>query len=60
MDKIDEFTKSLPDERCRRCDFARCITANGHFKFLGCTHPPIRASKDCPKTQREDGENHAD
>ena len=61
MDKIDEFYKSLPDGRCRRCDFARCIVANGQFMFLGCTHPPYEGKwvveiKDCPKDAKKGGE----
>ena len=64
MDKIDEFYASIPQGRCNPCKSARAIVANGQFMFLGCTHSPYKGKwvaeiKDCPKTQREDGENNA-
>lgn len=57
MNEIDEFYKKLPEGRCKACKYARCITCNGGYMFLGCTHKPYRGKniseiKDCPKDEK--------
>ena len=62
MGEIDK--SSLSNEKCCSCKNSKVVVCNSGFKFLGCTHPPYKGKwvaeiKDCPKTQREDGEHNA-
>lgn len=54
-----EFYNSIPDGRCKPCDYGKVVVANGGFAFLGCFCEPYKGKwvaeiKDCPKA----GEHH--
>ena len=40
--EIDAFLSKLPEGRCNPCEYAKAVTANGGFIFLGCYHSPYR------------------
>ena len=49
-----EFLKSLPEGRCKNCEFAIVVSTSDGYMFLGCKHPPYRGMRvaeieDCPK-----------
>lgn len=51
--EIDVFLRKLPEGRCNPCEYAKAVTANGGFIFLGCYHSPyrgkqVREIKECP------------
>lgn len=54
MNEIDDFYNHLPEGRCKGCKFAKAVTANDQWIFLGCYHEPYKGKitskiKDCPK-----------
>ncbi len=54
MSWLDDFYKNLPDGRCKGCEYAKAVIANGQFGFLGCYHELYKGKwvaeiKDCPK-----------
>ena len=42
---FEEEYKLLDKGRCRPCEYARLVPANGGFKFLGCYHRPYTGKK---------------
>jgi ssDNA-binding Zn-finger/Zn-ribbon topoisomerase 1 len=47
------FRDSIPDGRCKNCQYADVIRAQTGFMFLGCRHAPYQGErvaeiKECP------------
>ena len=56
MDKGKQYHNSLTEGRCKPCESAHIVRANGGFMFLGCYHKPYKGKwvaeiKDCPKEE---------
>jgi hypothetical protein len=48
------FRDSIPDGRCKNCQYADVVRGTDGFMFLGCYHRPYRGKwvaeiKECPK-----------
>jgi hypothetical protein len=57
--KAKEFYDSIPPGRCKGCQYADVVRAQGNFMFLGCRHAPYKGKrvaeiKKCPKRGEEE------
>ena len=53
----EEYINNCPDGRCSNCGYARVVTAQDQWQFLGCYCKPytgrwVAEIKDCPKDDR--------
>ena len=56
--ELQEFYDSIPNGRCKPCDYAKVVVANEQYMFLGCYCNPYNGKrvaeiKDCPKLKGE-------
>lgn len=53
MSKIKEFYDSMPNGRCKPCQYGKVVVAQNEYMFLGCYHRPFTGKrvaeiKQCP------------
>ena len=63
MNKLKEFYDSIPNGRCKPCEYGKVVVGSGEYLFLGCYCSPYNGKrvseiKDCPhKAESEDKSN---
>lgn len=53
MNKLKEFYDSIPNGRCKPCEYGKVVVGSGEYLFLGCYCSPYNGKrvseiKDCP------------
>ena len=61
MSDLKDFYDSIPNGRCKPCDYAKVVVAENDYMFLGCYCNPYNGKrvaeiKECPKEKEIDND----